>query len=62
MFPVPNLSVAVIEGPRVFNLFLDLSDVFYLSRVANVRLPGGIADFWRCALAGAGGLALRART
>lgn len=44
-FPAPNLSVAVIGGPRVFELFLDLYDVFYLSRVANVRLPGGLPIF-----------------
>jgi dihydrofolate reductase len=44
-FPAPSLKVAVIGGPRVFELFLDLYDVFYLSRVANVRLPGGLPIF-----------------
>jgi dihydrofolate reductase len=44
-FPAPNMRVAVIGGPRVFELFLDLFDVFYLSRVANVRLPGGLPIF-----------------
>jgi len=44
-FPSPNLSVAVIGGPRVFELFLDRYDVFYLSRVAGVRLPGGLPIF-----------------
>ena len=33
--------VAVIGGTRVFELFLDRYDVFYLSRVTGVRLPGG---------------------
>jgi hypothetical protein len=40
-FPAPNRSVAVIGGPTVFEFFLDLYDVFYLSRAANVRIPGG---------------------
>jgi dihydrofolate reductase len=44
-FAAPSLKVAVIGGPRVFELFLDLYDVFYLSRVANVRLPGGLPIF-----------------
>ena len=43
--PAPNPRVAVIGGPRVFELFLDLYDVFHLSRVANVRLPGGLPIF-----------------
>jgi hypothetical protein len=44
-FAAANLSVAVIGGPRVFEMFLDLFDVFYLSRAANVRLPGGLPIF-----------------
>jgi dihydrofolate reductase len=40
-FPAPNGNVAVIGGPSVFEWFLDLYDVFYLSRAANVRIPGG---------------------
>jgi hypothetical protein len=40
-FSAPNLSVAVIGGPSVFEFFLDLYDVFYLSRALNVRVPGG---------------------
>jgi hypothetical protein len=44
-FAAPNRSIAVIGGPRVFEFFLDLYDVFYLSRVANVRLPGGLPIF-----------------
>ena len=43
--PAPNPRVAVIGGPRVFELFLDLFDVFHLSRVANIWLPGGLAIF-----------------
>jgi dihydrofolate reductase len=37
----PGGSVGVIGGTDVFELFLDLYSVFYLSRVPNVRLPGG---------------------
>jgi hypothetical protein len=44
-FAAPNRSIAVIGGPRVFEFFLDLYDVFYLSRVAHVRLPGGLPIF-----------------
>lgn len=44
-FSVPNLRVAVIGGPRVFELFLNRYGVFYLSRAANVRLPGGLPVF-----------------
>ena len=35
-------SLAVIGGPEVYGLFLDIGyDEFHLSRVANVRIPGG---------------------
>jgi hypothetical protein len=44
-FSAPNRSVAVIGGPNVFEWFLDLYDVFYLSRAANVWIPGGRAIF-----------------
>ena len=44
-FAAPNRSVAVIGGPAIFEFFLDRYDVFYLSRAANVRLPGGRAIF-----------------
>jgi dihydrofolate reductase len=37
----PDGSVGVIGGTDVFGMFLDLYDVFYLSRMPNVRLPGG---------------------
>jgi len=37
----PNRSIAVLGGPSVFELFLDVTDVFYLSRVNRVRIPGG---------------------
>ena len=34
--------LAVIGGPDVYGLFLDIGyDEFHLSRVANVRIPGG---------------------
>jgi hypothetical protein len=38
---VPDGSLAVIGGPDVFGMFLPRYDVFYLSRAAEVRLPGG---------------------
>ncbi len=34
-------KVAIIGGPNVFGMFLDQYDVFYLTRVPGVRLPGG---------------------
>lgn len=34
-------SIGVIGGTEVFDLFLDRYDVFYLSRVRDVWLPGG---------------------
>jgi dihydrofolate reductase len=34
-------SVGVIGGTDVFGLFLDRYDLFHLSRVSGVRLPGG---------------------
>ena len=37
----PAAIVGVIGGTDVFGMFLDLYDVFYLSRAANVLLPGG---------------------
>jgi hypothetical protein len=34
--------LAVIGGPHVYDFFLDVGyDAFHLTRVANVRLPGG---------------------
>ena len=34
--------LAVIGGPDVYGLFLDIGyDVFHLSRVPDIRLPGG---------------------
>jgi dihydrofolate reductase len=38
---VPDGSVGVIGGTEVFELFLDRFDIFFLSRVRDVRLPGG---------------------
>ena len=38
---MPNANVGVIGGTEVFGIFLDRYDVFYLSRVPDVRLPGG---------------------
>jgi dihydrofolate reductase len=37
----PVRSVAIIGGTDVFGMFLDRCDVFHLSRVPDVRLPGG---------------------
>jgi hypothetical protein len=37
----PDARVGVVGATVVFALFLDLYDVFYLSRAAGVRLPGG---------------------
>jgi dihydrofolate reductase len=34
-------SVGIIGGTEVFGLFLDRYDLFHLSRVSDVRLPGG---------------------
>ena len=38
---VPDARVGVVGATEVFGMFLDLYDVFYLSRAAGVRLPGG---------------------
>jgi dihydrofolate reductase len=38
---MPDGSLAVIGGTEVFGMFLPLYDVFYLTRVPGVRLPGG---------------------
>ena len=39
---VPAGPLAVIGGPDVYGLFLDIGyDKFHLSRVAGVRIPGG---------------------
>ena len=38
----PAGLLAVIGGPDVYGLFLDIGyDEFHLSRVAGVRIPGG---------------------
>jgi dihydrofolate reductase len=38
----PQGMLAVIGGPEVYGLFLDIGyDAFHLSRAAKVRLPGG---------------------
>lgn len=37
----PGGSVGVIGGTDVFGMFLDRYDFFHLSRVPDVRLPGG---------------------
>jgi dihydrofolate reductase len=34
-------TVAIIGGPDVFEMFMDLYDTFWLSQAAQVRLPGG---------------------
>jgi dihydrofolate reductase len=37
----PDGAVGIVGGTDVFGMFLDLYDVFHLSRVPNIRLPGG---------------------
>jgi len=34
-------TVAIIGGPDVFGMFMDLYDTFWLSQAPRVRLPGG---------------------
>jgi dihydrofolate reductase len=34
-------TVAIIGGPDVFEMFMDLYDTFWLSQAPQVRLPGG---------------------
>ena len=46
---VPKGSVGVIGGTEVFALFLDKYDIFYLSQVPAVRLPGGQTGISRSA-------------
>jgi hypothetical protein len=41
----PDGMLAVIGGPDVNQLFLDRFTAFHLSRVAGVRLPGGVPVF-----------------
>ncbi|HUI22690.1 MAG TPA: hypothetical protein VLZ74_16860 [Methylocella sp.] len=41
MFGTPVGSIGVIGGTEVLGVLLDCYDVFYLSRVPDVRLPGG---------------------
>jgi dihydrofolate reductase len=37
----PLSTIAIIGGPRVFEMFLDRYDTFWLSRASHVRLPNG---------------------
>jgi hypothetical protein len=37
----PEAVIGVVGATEVFGMFLDLYDVFHLSRAAKVRLPGG---------------------
>jgi dihydrofolate reductase len=37
--------VAVIGGTKIFDLFLDRFDVFWQTRAARVKLPGGVPAF-----------------
>jgi hypothetical protein len=37
--------VAILGGPAIYGLFLPRYDAFALSRVAGVRLPGGVGVF-----------------
>ena len=41
----PGGSLGVIGGAEVFALFLDRYDVFHLSRVAGLTIPGGLPVF-----------------
>ncbi len=38
---VPHSRIGVIGGTDVFSMFLGRYDTFHLTRVSNVRLPGG---------------------
>jgi dihydrofolate reductase len=39
-------QIAILGGPHVYSLFLDMGfDVFYLCRAAHVALPGGVSVF-----------------
>jgi dihydrofolate reductase len=40
-FHIVNAIIGVVGGSEVFGLFLPLYDVFYLSRVPDLTLPGG---------------------
>jgi dihydrofolate reductase len=42
---VTDGTIAIIGGPEVFSQFLPLYDAFHLSRVANAKIPGGLAVF-----------------
>lgn len=41
----PIQSAAILGGTDVFGLFLGCYTVFFLSRIAGVRLPGGVPVF-----------------
>ena len=38
-------TVAIIGGPAVYGMFLDLYDVFWLSQAARVHVPDGQGCF-----------------
>jgi hypothetical protein len=38
---LPDSSLGVVGGTRIFEMFLPRYDVFYLTRAPGVRLPGG---------------------
>jgi dihydrofolate reductase len=40
-FAIANAIIGVVGGSEVFGMFLPLYDVFYLSRVPDLMLPGG---------------------
>jgi dihydrofolate reductase len=40
-FQLTQANIGVVGGSEVFGLFLPLYDVFYLSRIPDVMLPGG---------------------
>lgn len=37
----PDAAVGIVGGTDVFGMFLDLYDLFHLSRAPDLRLPGG---------------------
>jgi dihydrofolate reductase len=54
-------TVAVIGGPRVYSLFLEMGyDAFHLCRAVNVKLAGGLPVFARDRLTGEPDAALKA--
>ena len=50
---VESGTIAIIGGPAVYSLFLDMGyDIFHLCRAVKVRLPGGLPVFGNDRLGG----------